>query len=288
MPLTRAMVRKAIEKSDVAVLTLSRMAGEGGDRKVVRGDYLLSELEEANLRLVCQEAHAAGKKAVLVLNMGNIIDLTATHNLPDAILHAWMGGQEMGNSIADVLTGKVNPSGKLPMTWALRYDDYSSASNFPQSDGNAAYARYEEDVMVGYRHFDTRNIKTLYPFGYGLSYTTFAYSDMKVTTSEDSKSAVVELKVKNTGKVAGREVVQLYVGKPAVEGLLMPVKELVAFAKTHELKPGEESTVRMEVAPESLTYFNEGENRWVMTPGKYNFIAAASAEDIRLQQAVEM
>lgn len=111
---------------------------------------------------------------------------------------------------------------------------------------------------------------------------------MKVTTSEDSKSAVVELKVKNTGKVAGREVVQLYVGKPAVEGLLMPVKELVAFAKTKELKPGEETTVKLSVSTDNLSYFNESQNAWVLTPGKYTLYVAASAEDIRLQQAVEM
>jgi len=173
------------------------------------------------------------------------------------------------------------------MTWALRYDDYSSAANFPESDGNAAYARYEEDVMVGYRYFDAEKIKTLYPFGYGLSYTTFAYSDMNVTTA-DNKSVAVALKVKNTGKVPGREVVQLYVSKPAVEGLLMPAKELVAFAKTQELQPGEEATIRLSVAPEYLTYYDETQNAWVMTPGQYNLIVAASAEDIRLQQAVEL
>ena len=286
MLLTKEQVKNAMKQADVAVLTISRMAGEGGDRKVVRGDYLLSDIEEANLRLVCQEAHAAKKKAILILNMGNIIDLTAVNSLPDAILHAWMGGQEMGNSIADVLTGKVNPSGKLPMTWARKYEDYSSSNNFPESDGNAAYARYEEDVMVGYRHFDTQNIKPLYPFGFGLSYTTFAYSDLKINIEGDH--AIVEVKVKNTGDVAGREVVQLYVGKPAVEGLLMPTKELVNFAKTAELQPGEETVVKMQVNAQDVTYFNEKQNNWVMANGTYHVYVAASAEDIRLQQTVEL
>ena len=286
MLLTKEQVKSAIKNADVAVLTISRMAGEGGDRKAVKGDWLLSDTEEANLRLVCQEAHAAKKKAILILNMGNIIDLTAVHNLPDAILHAWMGGQEMGNSIADVLTGKVNPSGKLPMTWALKYEDYSSANNFPESDGNAAYARYEEDVMVGYRHFDTQKVKTLYPFGYGLSYTTFAYSDMKISVEGDH--AVVEVKVKNTGDAAGREIVQLYVGKPAVEGLLMPAKELVNFKKTAELQPGEETIVKMQVKAEDVAYFNEQQNTWIVAKGKYTAYVAASAEDIRLQQSVEL
>ena len=286
MLLTKAQVKDAIKKADVAVITISRMAGEGGDRKVVRGDYMLSEVEEANLRLVCQEAHAAKKKAVLVLNMGNIIDLTAVHNLPDAILHAWMGGQEMGNSIADVLTGKVNPSGKLPMTWALKYEDYSSANNFPESDGNAAYARYEEDVMVGYRHFDTQKVKTLYPFGYGLSYTSFAYSNMAL--QQEANDVNVTVTVKNTGAVAGREVVQLYVGKPAVEGLLMPVKELVAFGKTAVLEPGQEETLQLKVSAKDLTYYNEQQNAWVATPGKYNFYVAASAEDVKVTKSIDL
>ncbi len=286
MPLTKAQVKDAIKKADVAIITISRMAGEGGDRKVVRGDYQLSEVEEANLRMVCQEAHAAKKKAILVLNMGNIIDLTQVRNLPDAILHAWMGGQEMGNSIADVLTGKVNPSGKLPMTWALKYEDYSSANNFPESDGNAAYARYEEDVMVGYRHFDTQKVRTLYPFGYGLSYTTFAYSDMNI--QQEAKDVNVTVTVKNTGSVAGREVVQLYVGKPAVEGLLMPVKELVAFAKTAILEPGQEETLQLKVSAKDLTYYNEQQNAWVATPGTYNFYVAASAEDVKIMKSVAL
>ena len=164
MPLDKALVKNALTKSTVAILTLSRMAGEGGDRHVVKGDYLLSDVEEQNLKLVCQTAHAMGKKVILVLNMGSIVDLTQFVALPDAILHAWMGGQEMGNSLADVLMGKVNPSGKLPLTWALRYADYPSADNFPLSDGDSAYVRYAEDVMVGYRHFNTQGIKVLYPF----------------------------------------------------------------------------------------------------------------------------
>lgn len=289
MPLTKEQVKNAMKQADVAIITISRMAGEGGDRKMVRGDYLLSDIEEANLRLVCQEAHAAKKKAILILNMGNIIDLTAVNTLPDAILHAWMGGQEMGNSIADVLTGKVNPSGKLPMTWARKYEDYSSANNFPESDGNAAYARYEEDVMVGYRHFDTQKIKPLYPFGFGLSYTTFDYSGLTVTMdTKNGNNAVIEVKVKNIGDVAGREVVQLYVSKPAVDGLLMPAKELVDFAKTAVLQPGEEEVVKMTVSAQDLAYFNEAQNTWTQAPGKYNFIVAASAEDIRQQQSIEI
>jgi len=285
MPLSKQQVKAALAKSDVAILTLSRMAGEGGDRKEVKGDYLLSDLELANLRLVCNEAHAVGKKVVLVLNMGNIIDLAPVVGLPDAILHAWMGGQEMGNSLADVLTGKVNPSGKLPMTWAMKYSDYSSARNFPESDGDASYARYEEDVMVGYRHFTSQGIKVLYPFGYGLSYTTFEYSDMTVTEQNDEY--VVKFTVKNTGKVAGREVAQLYVGKPAVEGVLMPKQELKAFAKTDLLEPGESEEMILQVPASELSTWIEEANEWGIYQGEYRWMLAANANDIKAEKVIE-
>jgi len=286
MPLTKQQVKSALAKSDVAVMTLSRMAGEGGDRKEVKGDYLLSDLEMANLRLLCAEAHAVGKKVVLVLNMGNIIDLAPVVGLPDAILHAWMGGQEMGNSLADVLIGKVNPSGKLPMTWAMKYSDYPSADNFPQSDGDASYARYAEDVMVGYRHFATQGIKVLYPFGYGLSYTTFEYGDMQVKEQEDGYE--VTFTVKNTGKVAGREVAQLYVGKPKVDGYLMPAQELKAFAKTELLQPGESQQVSLTVKREDLATWIEGNNEWGVLAGTYRLMVAANANDIKAEKTIEI
>ncbi len=284
MPLQAAQVRKAIASADVAVITISRMAGEGGDRLVEKGDYLLSDVEAQNLRLVCTEAHAAGKKAVLVLNMGSLVDLTKEVALPDAILHAWMGGQEMGNSLADVLMGKVNPSGKLPFTWAKNYADYSSSNNFPNSDGNDAIVRYEEDVMVGYRHFDTKGIEPLFPFGFGLSYTTFEYSDMIAEVVDGGVQ--VTLNVKNTGDCAGREVVQIYVAQPKIEGLLQPTKELKAFCKTAPIEPGATRKVTIKVDKNDLASFIEAKNAWVITPGTYNIIAAASATDTRLSQEV--
>lgn len=242
MQLTAAQVKAALTQCDAAILTLCRMAGEGGDRKVEKGDYLLSDIEEENLKLVSREAKAQGKPFVLVLNMGNIIDLTEASQLPDAILHAWMGGQEMGNAVADILTGRVNPSGRLPMTWARRYEDYSSATNFPESDGDASYARYDEDVMVGYRHFETRKIPVLYPFGYGLSYTTFRYGNITVEPAMNKLHVSVD--ITNAGSVPGREVVQFYIRKAGIEGLQTPDKELYCYEKTRLLQPGETQTIR--------------------------------------------
>ena len=187
----------------------------------------------------------------------------------------------MGNSLADVLTGKVNPSGKLPLTWALRYADYPSADNFPLSDGDSAYVRYAEDVMVGYRHFNTQGIKVLYPFGYGLSYTTFAYNNLKIDVL--GEQIKVSADITNTGKVAGREVVQLYVGKPSVDGLLMPAKELKAFTKTKLLNPGETQTVEMVVPCSELATWMAAENKWNVASGEYTISVAANVEDVRLK-----
>ena len=286
MLLDASQVKKAIAGADVAVITLSRMAGEGGDRKVVGGDYLLSDIEAKNLKLVCQTAHAAGKKAILVLNMGSLVDLTDFVAAPDAILHAWMGGQEMGNSLADVLMGKVNPSGKLPFTWAKSYFDYSSSNNFPESDGNPGIVRYEEDVMVGYRHFDNEKIAPLFPFGFGLSYTTFEYSDMKVAVADGKIN--VTLTVKNTGKVDGREVVQLYVAQPRVDGLLQPVKELKAFGKTETIAAGSSKEITLSCKIDELASFNESKKAWETLSGTYTLMVGANAAQINLQQTIEL
>lgn len=192
----------------------------------------------------------------------------------------------MGNSLADVLLGNVNPSGKLPFTWAKHYSDYSSATNFPESDGNPAIVRYEEDVMVGYRHFDKEGIEPLFPFGYGLSYTTFAYGDMEMVVGTEDVGIGIE--VKNTGKVAGREVVQLYVGQPRVDGLLQPKKELKAFAKTGVIAPGESEVVTLRLSKDDLTYFNEDTHAWTFIPGDYSIYVGASATDIRCQGKVKL
>lgn len=280
--LSEKQVAEAMENADYALVSICRMAGEGGDRKAVAGDYFLSETEAANVSLICKEAHKAGKKAVVVLNMGNIIDLNAVLDAnPDAVLHAWLGGQEAGNSITDVLSGAVNPSGKLPMTWAKRYEDYASSKNFPYSVGDSVTI-YEEDIYVGYRQFDKGGAKPLYPFGFGLSYTTFEYSDMQVEKSQDASVLVkVSVTVKNTGSVAGREVVQVYQSSSADN---MPVKELKAFSKTKFLQPGESETVSMTICKSDLSSWSESENAWVLAPGEYTYSAAANAQDVRLSK----
>lgn len=281
--LTDAQVKSALGNSDVAVLTLCRMAGEGGDRKNAPGDWQLSSAEKANVDLVGRLAHAAGKPFVVVLDMGNIIDFNdVLAAQPDAVLHAWLGGQEAGNSIADVLGGKVNPCGKLPMTWAKRYEDYASAKNFPFSEGDSI-VRYDEDVFVGYRQFDRDQLEPLFPFGYGLSYTTFDYSEM--TAKVSGEEVIVSVKVTNSGKTAGREAVQIYASAPG-KNIAKPVKELKGFAKTALLEPGKSEVLTVKIPTSMLASWEGG--KWVVEPGEYTLSAAASATDVRQTAKVKM
>ena len=280
MQVPSASVKKAVAACDAAVYVLGRMAGEGGDRQLSEGDYYLSARELSVMEAVVEAAHALGKKAVLLLNMGGMADL---ENCPDfdAVLHVWMPGQEAGHSVADVVSGKVNPSGRLPFTWARNYEDYPSAADFPLSGGSDREVAYTEDIFVGYRHFDRSGLRVRYPFGYGLSYTDFAYEDLKVARSGNVFNA--SLTVSNTGTCAGREVVQLYVSSPE-DVADRPLKELKSFAVTPVLMPGESCRVTMRFDRDDLSVWENG--RWVVKRGKYRVYAASSAEDIRSETVV--
>ena len=283
--LSAAQINAAIAKADVAIYTISRQAGEGADRKLEKGDYYLTDVEATNLKNISEAAHAAGKKLVVLLNMGSIIELTEQVPLVDGLVHVFMPGQEAGNSIADVLCGKVNPSGKLPMTWAKAYKDYSSAVDFPLSPGEDRVVKYTEDIFVGYRHFDKNKVEPLYPFGFGKSYTTFEYANLAVKANGDTYTVTVD--VKNTGKVAGREVVQLYVTAP--KGTLeKPVKELKAFGKSALVQPGQTATVTMTFKKADLASYDEAKKQWVVDPGTYTLNAAASAADLRLNTTINL
>lgn len=235
------MIEKAAKESTVAVLTISRMAGEGADRTITEGDWFLSRQERENLENITRIFHNQGKKVIVLLNMGSIVDMEDWKDLPDAILHVWLPGQEAGNAISDVISGTVNPSGRLPMTIARKYEDYGSASAFPHSE-NPATVYYSDDIFVGYRHFDYKGIEPLYPFGYGLSYTDFSVTILEKT---DDETAVVE--VTNVGICPGPHVVILFdePGSPVAHivktetGAVTPPRSLKGFAKTPVLHPGE-------------------------------------------------
>ena len=293
MPIERAIIDKQVAANDIAIVTIGRNAGEGGDRNVPN-DFNLSEVERQLLNDVTEAFHLAGKKVVVVLNIGGAIESASWKSMPDAILLAWQPGQEGGYSVADILSGKVTPSGKLTMTWLNNYMDDLSSKNFPydqKSDGmmgmggnirgeqkNVTYANYEEGIWVGYRYFNTTGKSVSYPFGYGLSYTTFEYSAPKVTPTKDGFRATIT--VKNTGKVAGKEVVELYVSAPA-GNLVKPEQELKGFAKTKELQPGESQTLTIDVTLYSLASFNDAVDQWETAAGNYTVKFGANVEDIR-------
>ena len=301
MEVPEAYVTREIAATDVAIITIGRNAGEGADRKAVAGDWALTASERANLEALCSGFHAEGKKVIVVLNIGGAIETASWKHMPDAILLAWQPGMEAGASIADVLCGKANPSGKLATTFPLNFFDSPSSRDFPfnytrpqnnnqfggmggpggrqpQPVKDVDYTEYRDGIWVGYRYFETAGKEVSYPFGFGLSYTTFEYSKPVVKAGANGFTATIT--VRNTGKVAGREAVQLYVTAPA-GGLEKPARELKAFAKTRELAPGESQILTMTVDNYSLASFNEANSQWEAAAGTYTVAFSASVKDVR-------
>ena len=296
-------LKKLAEETDVALITLGRTSGEFVDRTLE--DFNLKPSEKKMLENVCTAFHAQGKKVVVVLNIGGVIETASWKNMPDAILLAWQAGQEGGNSVSDILSGKVSPSGKLTMSFPVCYEDVSSANNFPTEgktgdlnlDDHGAkkdeiknwdYTNYEEDIYVGYRYFDTYDKEVSYPFGYGLSYTTFEYSNPKLEQKDGIFTITIE--VTNKGNYEGKEVVQLYVSAPHSKTLSKPEKELKDFAKTTSLKPGEKIVVALKVKATDLASYEETSHSWVIDTGIYQFKLGTSSKDIKavLEANVDM
>ena len=234
--------------NDVSLVIIGRTAGEDQDNNAGPGSYCLTETEEDMIRRVCQ----VSKRTVVVLNVGNIIDMSWVKKYhPQAVLYAWQGGQEGGNGVADVLTGKVCACGKLTDTIAQSIEDYPSTENF----GDPFKNYYKEDIYVGYRYFETfAKDKVLYPFGYGLSYTSFGIKAEILKNSEEELTVAAE--VVNTGAVKGKEVVQVYAKVP--QGKLgNPARRLIGFAKTGELKPGEKEEVVIVIPKYDLASYDD-------------------------------
>lgn len=297
MEVSREFIERMEPQTDIAIFTLSRNAGEGGDRYALDGDWTLTGQERQLIQTLADVYHAAGKKFIVVLNIGGVIETASWKHIPDAVLLAWTPGQEGGYAVADILCGKANPSGKLPMTFPMSYLDIPSSANFPYNykkvqsgmwdflwDGpkrqtkNVDYTEYAEGIYVGYRYFQTADAPVSYPFGYGKSYTTFEYSKPVVKATADGFTATII--VKNTGAVAGKEAVQLYVAAPA-GGLEKPAFELKGFAKTKNLAPGEAQTLTINVDKYTLASFNEAASAWETAAGTYKVMFGANAADIR-------
>lgn len=291
--ITERCVANEEPKADAAIITIGRQAGEGMDRQI-NGEFNLSKTEQDMIFRVSDAFHAKGKKVIVIINSGSVMETASWRDRVDAILVAWQPGIEGGNSVADILTGKVNPSGKLTMTWPIAATDHPSTANFAKEydmytyknmegwgKGNIPgvdFSNHEEDIYVGYRYFDTFKKEVAYPFGFGLSYTTFEMG--KPSVKANGKNIEVSVTIKNTGKVAGKQVAQVYVTAPkgAYE---KPAKELKAFGKTRELKPGESQTLKMTLEKRDLASFDEANSQWKVDAGNYLFQVGTDVESVK-------
>lgn len=281
MPLDREMLAKKAKASEVAVITIGRNAGEQHDRKITN-DFYLGQDEIKMINSVSDAFHAEGKKVIVILNIGGVIETATWKDKVDAILLAWQAGQEGGNSVADVFSGVKNPSGKLTMTFPVDYHNHPSAENFPGFPAHdPSEVFYKEGIYVGYRYFNTFGIKSSYEFGFGKSYTTFEYSDLKLSESTFEDEIEVSVKVKNTGEVTGKEVVQVYVSAPT-NLADKPSEELRAFAKTKALKPGKSEKLKFTLKAKDLASFIDEQSAWITEKGTYTVKIGASSLDIQL------
>jgi len=270
----------AASKADVAVVVVGRYfknEGEGFDVKTMDlpagQDELIAAVEKAN------------PHTIVVLNTGNPVTMTKWIDATPALLDMWYGGQEGGNAIASILFGDASPSGKLPVSMPKRFEDSPAAKNYP---GENLAVNYAEGIYVGYRYYDTRDVEPQFPFGFGMSYTTFEYSGLRVKPEKFSGEQTLEvsLQVKNTGKRSGAEVVELYVhdGHSKID---RPIHELKGFSRV-ELKPGETKTVTMKLDRSAFSYWSPESRRWVAEPGTFEIQVGASSRDIRLRAPVEL
>ena len=291
--ITERCVANEEPKADAAIITIGRQAGEGMDRQI-NGEFNLSKTEQDMIFRVSDAFHAKGKKVIVIINSGSVMETASWRDRVDAILVAWQPGIEGGNSVADILTGKVNPSGKLTMTWPIAATDHPSTANFAKEydmytyknmegwgKGNIPgvdFSNHEEDIYVGYRYFDTFKKDVAYPFGFGLSYTTFEMG--KPSVKANGKNIEVSVTIKNTGKVAGKQVAQVYVTAP--KGAYVKLaKELKPFGKTRELKPGESQTLKMTLEKRDLASFDEANSQWKVDAGNYLFQVGTDVESIK-------
>lgn len=276
------LLAEAVElarRCDVAVVVVGlspEYESEGFDR----ADMKLPGAQDELIRRVA----AVNPKTIVVLNAGSALEMPWVNEVA-AVVQLWYNGQEQGNALADVLFGDVNPSGKLPTTFPVRLQDNPAYINYPGENG---HVRYGEGIFVGYRYYDKKDIEPLFPFGHGLSYTTFAYSNLKLSaeTLTEAETLTVSVDVTNTGPLAGKEVVQVYV-RDVQSKVARPEKELKAFRKV-ALQPGETQTVTFSLDREAFWYFDTARNAWAVEPGIFEIWVGASSRDIRLKAQVEM
>ena len=273
-----------VKEADAAIYVISRNSGEGKDRRAEKGDYYLSDRELQNIRFMTEHY----KNCIVLLNVGGVIDLTALKAIEgiQAIMLVGQTGNMGGYAVADVLTAKTIPSGKLTDTWAKSYEDYPSSATFSHRDGNLDDEYYSDGIYVGYRYFDTFGVMPLYCFGCGKSYTEFEIKTMNVTA--DEKQVQVEVEVTNIGdKYPGKEVVQVYYSAP--DGIMeKPTQELAGFAKTKLLAPGEKDVVTITFATTDMASFDAYDAAWIMEEGEYTIRVGNSSRNTEAVAVIDL
>jgi beta-glucosidase len=270
-------ISRFAERNDVAIIVISRISGEGYDRKPEKGDFYLSDDERTLVERVSKAFHQHGKKVVALLNIGSPIEVASWRNMVDGILLTWQAGQETGRIVADIVSGERNPSGKLPTTFPMDYSDVPSWSFPGEPRENPQRVVYDEGIYVGYRYYDSFGVEPAYEFGFGLSYTSFEYRGLMVEVVNNR--VIVSFEVENTGSLPGKEVAQVYVRAP--KGRVdKPFQELKGFHKTRLLNPGEKEGIRVELDFDMLASY-DGE-KWVVEKGEYEVRVGSSSRDIRL------
>jgi beta-glucosidase len=262
----------AASKADIAIVFVGdspAIESEGFDRKTLDLPAGQDELIQAVVK--------ANRNTIVVFNAGGPVNISRWIKDVPALVSAWFGGEEIGHAVAGVLFGDVNPSGKLPFSFINDFKESPASGNYPGEDLHVTYA---EGIYVGYRYFDTKNIEPQYPFGFGLSYTSFTYSDLKISPASNN-GASVTLKIRNSGKRVGAEVVQLYVhdGHSKID---RPQKELKGFTRV-DLTPGESKQVTFTLDRAAFSYFSPTKHDWVAEPGDFEILVGASSRDIRLK-----
>jgi beta-glucosidase len=268
---------KMAAKADVVLVAVGfnpRSEGEGHDRT-----YSLPAGQDELIKAVC----AANKNTIVTITAGGSVETSGWIDNVPAMLQTWYGGQEGGRALAKVLLGEVNPSGKLPITWERRLEDNPTYGNYYEAPGSKDVT-YKEGIFVGYRGYEHLKVKPLFPFGFGLSYTTFSFANLSVAPAVASAGApiTVSFDVSNQGKVAGAEVAQVYVGDPSAT-IPRPVKELKAFERV-VLKPGETRHVSVQLDRRSLAYFNIQSKGWKVDPGRFKLFVGDSSASVPLQK----
>ena len=291
------------KNTDIGIITIGRNSGEGGDRVEI-DDFELKNVEKEMIKNVASAYHSQNKKVIVVLNVGGVVETASWKNDVDGIILAWQGGQEGGNSVADIISGKVNPSGKLPMTFPVKVSDHASHNNFPLEGApmnmldffkskdenkseikNIDYTVYEEDIYVGYRHFDKAEIEVSFPFGFGLSYTDFEFSNLTITPNGNGID--INLNVRNIGQVEGKEVVQVYVSKLDSK-IDRPINELKTFQKTLLLNPNSDENMSLHINYEDMRYWDEDSNSWKLEEGEYLINIGNSSRNISLSEMIKI